>query len=347
MDNKLKTTNLFKYATKELSQDAFICWLLSHATEDGWNEEPKLRECAIDFMNHILSAKNITWQENDRIEAIERQHKKIDVLLKFRKYYIIIEDKTFTKTHDDQINRYKQILIKEEIDENNIICVFYKIEEQPKPEDNVDYEFTREILLEIYRKYKNTITNPIFNDYLDYLEFIDKETKAYTYRPIDEWTRSTYIGLFSDLKATYLKDRSFGWDYVSNKSGGFMGLWWYDFYTCEELINMGLDNSVCTNLYLQIENSKIAVKYSMMDIKNADYQTIKGKRNQIRSCLINEFNIGFEKFTSAKGKAMTVGFLNYDESNYKEQLEKLSSAMLELKRYKFLNDTYTYIKGEN
>ena len=85
----------------------------------------------------------------------------------------------------------------------------------------------------------------------------------------------------------------------------------------------------------------------MMDIKNADYQTIKGKRNQIRSCLINEFNIGFEKFTSAKGKAMTVGFLNYDESNYKEQLEKLSSAMLELKRYKFLKDTYTYIKGEN
>lgn len=43
MHNELSSNNLFGYATNELSQDAFICWLLSFAMEENWNIDPQLK----------------------------------------------------------------------------------------------------------------------------------------------------------------------------------------------------------------------------------------------------------------------------------------------------------------
>lgn len=34
MTNREVSTNLFDYATSELSQDAFLCWLAAHANEN-------------------------------------------------------------------------------------------------------------------------------------------------------------------------------------------------------------------------------------------------------------------------------------------------------------------------
>ena len=42
--------NLFYYATKELSQDAFICWLCIFAIDDFRCKDEALSECA----RHIL-----------------------------------------------------------------------------------------------------------------------------------------------------------------------------------------------------------------------------------------------------------------------------------------------------
>ncbi len=42
---------MFKYATKELSQDAFICWLINYINT---NDEPEYKELAKDFINLIV-----------------------------------------------------------------------------------------------------------------------------------------------------------------------------------------------------------------------------------------------------------------------------------------------------
>jgi hypothetical protein len=39
--------NLFSYATSELSQDAFICWLLSWASLEYKDVDGQLHQCAI------------------------------------------------------------------------------------------------------------------------------------------------------------------------------------------------------------------------------------------------------------------------------------------------------------
>ena len=41
--------NLFNYATSELSQDAFLCWLASYALEDA-EPDDALRSCAREML---------------------------------------------------------------------------------------------------------------------------------------------------------------------------------------------------------------------------------------------------------------------------------------------------------
>ena len=46
--------NLFQYATKELSQDAFICWLCSFALEDASKDDMALVTCAKELASEFL-----------------------------------------------------------------------------------------------------------------------------------------------------------------------------------------------------------------------------------------------------------------------------------------------------
>ena len=99
--------NLFDFATSELSQDAFICWLLNFAHEKHLNEDIVLTECAKEILSKILPD-----EPNLVITAdIERQYKNIDILIEVnKKHNVIIEDKTFSNVHDDQINEYEKTL---------------------------------------------------------------------------------------------------------------------------------------------------------------------------------------------------------------------------------------------
>lgn len=94
--------NLFTYATSELSQDAFICWCANWYNDDS---KPRLREMSHVFITMISGIKKI------QSVAVYRQFNKIDVLIIVNNTTaIIVEDKTFTSEHDNQINKYNQIL---------------------------------------------------------------------------------------------------------------------------------------------------------------------------------------------------------------------------------------------
>ena len=96
--------NLFTYATSELSQDAFICWCANWHNDDS---KPKLRELSHRFISLLSDIKEISSV------AVYRQFNKIDVLLVVNDTTaIIVEDKTFTSEHDNQISKYNQILHK-------------------------------------------------------------------------------------------------------------------------------------------------------------------------------------------------------------------------------------------
>jgi len=134
----IEPNNLFKFATKELSQDAFISWCINFYNY----KDHKLHNLSRDILTSILD-KDIF----DKIENIDikRQFCTIDILLILTlnngmKHYVIIEDKIDSTTTNKQgylnidkldptlnknIKKINEIGIKE-INKDNITAVLLK-----------------------------------------------------------------------------------------------------------------------------------------------------------------------------------------------------------------------------
>lgn len=231
------TNNLFNYASSELSQDAFLCWLLSYAQNKDYNgDDAKLKKCAQGLIKvFLLGQKGIF--EKDLIEKdlivkkIEKQWKYIDVLVTLESdKKIIIEDKTYTTDHDNQLERYKD---KFKNEANNIFGVYYKTGFCCETIINDMYKgyyfFDLNKIKEFFEKYDD-IDNAIFNNYRDFIIEYHKERNNFIGLPVSKWTPTMIQGFYDNLvKKIKLKgkltDGHCGYGYVPNKSGGFYGLW--------------------------------------------------------------------------------------------------------------------------
>ena len=100
--------NIFDIATKELTQDAFITWLLKFADEKNRNFDLEMNECGKMFVKELIRKQIKSFDEPiTKVEA-GRQWENIDVWAEVNeKYLIIIEDKTSTTYHSNQLERYK------------------------------------------------------------------------------------------------------------------------------------------------------------------------------------------------------------------------------------------------
>lgn len=323
----MKDTNLFNWATGELSQDGFICWLLSFAKNPG--SDPQLEACAWDFLHQIpvlATAKKITNIE--RQVAVKVQGKKtsdrIDVLLTVDDYKIIIEDKIFSSADDSQIDRYVAALKGQ--GEKNVEGVFYK----PVSQGNIPkhFIFNRGLLFSIFNPYRNKINNDIFSDYLEYLDYFEDEENAYKNLPIDKWNGNTYRGFFEHLKNIGLVPKSSGYNYVANVGGGFMGMYFNCWKSPQQVKNFNFQDKHFISVYLQLENNKICVKmdlngrtFDKSDVRYA-WETV---RNYFKGKLGAEFE--FVRFAFSKGESnarwMTIGHILYNEKNYQQQIEKM------------------------
>ena len=323
----MKETNLFHWATSELSQDAFICWLLSFSKNNGIN--PQLEACAWNFIHSIPNLQNAKKLVNiERQVAVkipdERRKGIIDVLLTVDDCKIIIEDKIYSPADDSQMDKYVAAL--KAVGAKNIIGVFYKPVSQCHFSQKY-FTFTRNVLFSIFNPYKTKIDSDIFKNYLEYLEYFDNEENAYKTFPISEWYGIRYNGFFQHLKDSGLVSTNAGYGYVANFQGGFMGMWW-SWKAPQDVKNFKFDDKHFVNLYLQLENNKICVKMNLdggtFNAANVRYAW-ENVRNYFSDKLGAEFE--FVKFSFSKGdtnaKWMTVGHIFYDEKNYRQQISKI------------------------
>ena len=113
----MASPNLFDFATKELSQDAVICWLIAWADADV-TEGPAdggLRQCGRAFVDALFA----TWEDWGTVELsdhihteVRRQQNRIDVLARIDcRYVLLIGDKTDTGAHHDQLGRYRETVL--------------------------------------------------------------------------------------------------------------------------------------------------------------------------------------------------------------------------------------------
>ena len=270
--------NLFRYGHKELSQDAMICWLLDWANEKYANEDKELHECGQAFAK-ALFGKHEEHKGPDKISKVElgMQVASIDVLAWVNdEYTILIEDKTDTGRHDDQLIRYHQQALEQKlriwsdsdsdwktltISDDKFFPIFLKtgnmslyskstIENLPL---NPPYKiFERQDFLKVLNEYKGD--NQVLADFQQYLQNKEDDFQSYEHcRSLAELTWEAWQGLYCCLEDG-LKNKGcwWGWGYVPNQSGGFLGLWW-----CWHGDGDGR--------YLQLEQEKLCFKISVKE----------------------------------------------------------------------------------
>ena len=112
IDERIVENNIFNFATNELSQDAFICWCLNWINMPVRNDNESGRRFGARFLSRLLNEVYDVSSVN-RI-YIFRQLLNIDVLVLVPALQValIIEDKTSSQEHGNQINRYKYLLSK-------------------------------------------------------------------------------------------------------------------------------------------------------------------------------------------------------------------------------------------
>lgn len=254
--------NLFSYATSELSQDAFICWLLSWASPENKNSDVGLHECATTLVRVLFEKHKLIAPQAIEQVVVRKQDNNIDVFCIInKKYPIIIEDKIGSKSHSNQLARYLKDVKGRGFDENNIIPIYFKTEDQcdySSIKKNGYHPLLREEIIDILNKYNGA--NAILLDYRDHLQSITDKVESYKSKEITGWDRYSWVGFYRELQ----KQLGCGnWDYVANPNGGFLGFWWY-FQGSDE----------CKQ-YLQLEEDKFCFK---IEVKN------KNQRKTLRQC---------------------------------------------------------------
>jgi hypothetical protein len=105
----MSAPNLFNFATSELSQDAFLCWLISWAKPECKAFDENINNLAISFLSKLFN-KHCKELTELRIIEIQKQYgvdNRIDIVVKINEQIILlIEDKVNTTEHSDQLPRY-------------------------------------------------------------------------------------------------------------------------------------------------------------------------------------------------------------------------------------------------
>lgn len=183
--------NIFNYATKELSQDALICWLVACARKGNGG----LRELGVAFVRALMEA------DKDRCSVFEvredrplayggncevgrvilgpwQQYGKIDVYFQAevdgKRVSFLIEDKTHTEMHDDQLERYWEIVAKDGIEEDLVKLVYLKTgyvfgDEREEAKSKGYAVFDAEDMLAVLKERGDAERHEIVRQYVEFL----------------------------------------------------------------------------------------------------------------------------------------------------------------------------------
>lgn len=220
--------NLFSYATSELSQDAFVCWLLEWAKPQYKNPDAELYECAVGFIRALFAKHDKAPPEFRNIE-IYKQRERIDVLCIVNGIYaILIETKTNTMEHSNQLCRYLEKVNQGDFLQENILPIYFKTGDQASYSEVKEkgYQpFLRKDFLKILCPYSGS--NPILVDYRNYLQSISDEVDAWQSKPPEKWAYGQFVGFYQKLQERLGLTDENCWDYVPNPDGGFLNFYWH------------------------------------------------------------------------------------------------------------------------
>lgn len=246
--------NLFSFATKELSQDAVLCWLLSWADSAQAAAAPALNQVGKDFISLCL---NRAGREPIEIEQVDvaRQVDHVDVRAVINGHLpLVIENKVGTREHSDQLSRYHDVARGWGFtDEPLLVYVQTGYQDDYSSVEAAGYAvITRKDFFKLQASptgQRAISENDIFREFAVHLQRLEHLARAHQVVPLAEWEHhGAWFGFFEELQER-LMDGGFG--HVPNPNGGFPGFWWG-----------GPSERGDVHPYLQLEGDKLCVKIS-------------------------------------------------------------------------------------
>ncbi len=318
-----KAPNLFNYATNELSQDAVICYLAQWADEKNKKFDEERYNLGQSFLQSML------LKSNKHIEILNvevfKQVEGIDALIKINggDNWILIEDKTHTSNHGNQLERYLKILAdkkinvsdKEKITVDNIVPIYFKTGDQDQFTNESFKLYNRKDLLAVLNPYITSETinkDEIIQQFYNFWHNFDQKRSLYKYKLVANWTYEDFVGFYQYLFENTSNPLNFykGWNKVNNKSDGFLSFFWgfKEKHTFEK--------GFLFEPYLQVEYSllenKIVNPTLNFRIKLSKEETRKSEsRNYWTSCLIKSSLINEKPRRYGSGKTMSCGKVVY------------------------------------
>jgi len=230
----LPKPNLFRFATSELSQDAFLAWLISWADPAHRAADPALHLAATHFLDHLLALAQAPRPAAYDKVVVKLQQNKIDLLIEVNDdLVVIIEDKTHTEQHSNQLERYREKTA-EQYPGRAIAAIYLKTGDQSSYKQIEDLGFRAlrrtELLQLLEEGVRLGVANPIFHDFRQHLTELEAAVNAYRTTPLDIehgraiWSGAAWTGFYLELQKTLT---SAAWGYVPNADGGFHGFWWH------------------------------------------------------------------------------------------------------------------------
>lgn len=337
--------NLFNYATSELSQDAFICWLCSFTLPDA-QPAPALRDCARAMLEVFVP--EFRGKEAELLE-IAKQTDDIDVLLTARcggrEYKIIFEDKVYSGEHDEQLTRYWDS-IKKNFPGCEIRGVYYKtgFESNLGDVEAKGYRVVRrEDVLAVIGAYVDKAGSDILRDYYEYWSCQQQKAESYLTTPVNQWGWWQAYAFFDAMHQNMPKGIGSSYGYVSNPSGGFDCL---VFWACDNMITV--QGALC-ELYMHLEyhgdeiNQKSRLAFTLKLGVRSSKEELKSQGltfSRIRNELIFDgdwnYTLGKYHFNRpgrlGSGAHITLGVYDGDCSSAAQCKETLRAAVLDYRK---------------
>ncbi len=254
--------NIFSFATSELSQDAMFSWLIQWSTPEFKNSDISLYTVACSFVKILLGDPEFSIK---RVH-VERQWQSIDIKAEINDNTIlIIEDKTNTSIHDNQLERYKSIVKNEYKGKRDLLFFAYiKTGNEPLSKLKVIEEkgyrtVSRSDIIDCLDKYSGN--NVLLTNYISHLKEIEKATQSFRNLPVSEWNWYAWQGFYKELE-TRLSLTS--WDYVANPSGGFLGAWWHFIPIIDgEMYLQFEEKKLCFKIYYEGDRNRSDVRWEI------------------------------------------------------------------------------------
>ncbi|WP_417607978.1 PD-(D/E)XK nuclease family protein [Owenweeksia hongkongensis] len=250
--------NIFDYATKELSQDAFFTWLIKWADKE-YAGLP-MHEAGIGFLRLLM---NDETYQCDKVKT-SNQWKKVDIVATIdKKDFIVIEDKTNSFRHSQQLEKYaieaKTHCKNKKLNPPTLIYLKTGNEDErnfPTIESLGYTVITRGEILQMLKKF-SSIENEIFQDFLNYLDKIEQDTQlGYIDLEVLKTNLRATEGLFMALSKK-MTHNDYYWDLYR---GGQLPLFRYNTVKVEDYRLKIFVDTKAPGVFVKIRTSNPSIK---------------------------------------------------------------------------------------